>query len=64
MAGTGDGLPLLGALPGQEGVFALLAFNGYGLSFAFAAGRCLAEAIVHGHSEHPAAGLFAPRRFA
>jgi glycine/D-amino acid oxidase-like deaminating enzyme len=64
MAGTGDGLPLLGALPGQEGVFALLAFNGYGLSFAFAAGHCLAEAIVHGHSEHPAAALFAPRRFA
>ncbi|HLQ36245.1 MAG TPA: FAD-dependent oxidoreductase, partial [Planctomycetota bacterium] len=48
MAGTDDGLPLLGALPGQPGVFALLAFNGYGLSFAFAAGQCLAEMILDG----------------
>lgn len=63
MAGTPDGLPLLGALPGQPGVFALLAFNGYGLSFAFLAGRCLAEQVVAGRAEHAAAELFAPRRF-
>jgi glycine/D-amino acid oxidase-like deaminating enzyme len=62
MAGTPDGLPLLGSLPGQPGVFALLAFNGYGLSFAFLAGRCLAEQIVAGRAEHPGAELFAPRR--
>ncbi|MBK8101220.1 MAG: FAD-binding oxidoreductase [Planctomycetes bacterium] len=62
MAGTGDGLPLLGALPGQPGVFALLAFNGYGLSFAFQAGQCLAEMLVDGTARHPAAALFAPRR--
>jgi glycine/D-amino acid oxidase-like deaminating enzyme len=63
MAGTGDGLPLLGALPGRPGTFVHLAFNGYGLSFAFQGGAVLAEQILHGRSEHPAAGMFAPRRF-
>ncbi|MCB9877104.1 MAG: FAD-binding oxidoreductase [Planctomycetes bacterium] len=62
MAGTPDGLPLCGALPGQPGVFALLGFNGYGLSFAFLAARCLAEMIVDGQSAHPALPMFAPRR--
>ncbi|MFY9341856.1 MAG: FAD-binding oxidoreductase, partial [Planctomycetota bacterium] len=64
MAGTPDGLPLVGALPGAPGTFALLAFNGYGLSFAFLAGACLAEMIVDGQGSHPALPLFAPRRFA
>lgn len=63
MAGTQDGLPLVGALPGTPGAFALCAFNGYGLSFAFLAGRCLAEMIVDGKSDHPALPMFAPRRF-
>lgn len=63
MAGTPDGLPLVGELPGRSGTFALLAFNGYGLSFAFLAGRCLAEMIVDGASRHPSIALFAPRRF-
>ena len=64
MAGTADALPLLGALPGRPGVFALLGFNGYGLSFAFQAGRSLAEIIVEGKASHPVVALFAPRRFA
>jgi glycine/D-amino acid oxidase-like deaminating enzyme len=64
MAGTQDGLPLLGALPGHSGVFCNLGYNGYGLSFAWLAGQVLAEQIVHGRADHPAAGLFAPRRFA
>lgn len=63
MAGTPDGLPLVGALPGCPGAFALCAFNGYGLSFAFLAARCLAEAIVEGACPHPALPLFAPARF-
>jgi glycine/D-amino acid oxidase-like deaminating enzyme len=63
MAGTPDGLPLVGALPGRPGTFALLAFNGYGLSFAFLAGRCLAETIADGGDPHPAMPMFAPRRF-
>ncbi|MGA1606545.1 MAG: NAD(P)/FAD-dependent oxidoreductase [Planctomycetota bacterium] len=64
MAGTSDGLPLCGALPGQSGVFALLGFNGYGLSFACEAGRTIASLILDGRAEHPAATMLAPRRFA
>lgn len=63
MAGTPDGLPLLGGLPGQPGVFALQAFNGYGLSFAFHGARCLAQMIVDGQCDDDAVELFAPRRF-
>ncbi len=64
MAGTPDGLPLLGALPGRSDTFVQLAFNGYGLSFAYLGGAVLAEQIVHGRATHPAAPLFAPRRLA
>jgi glycine/D-amino acid oxidase-like deaminating enzyme len=65
MAGTGDGLPLVGALPiGDVGRFALCAFNGYGMSFAFRAGALVAELIAEGRSEDPAAPMFSPRRFA
>jgi glycine/D-amino acid oxidase-like deaminating enzyme len=63
MAGTNDGLPLVGEIPGQSGVFALLAFNGYGLSFAFKAGELIRDQIIHGSSGHPAASMFNPRRF-
>lgn len=63
MAGTSDGLPLVGAMPGTSGVFLLQAFNGYGLSFAYLGGKLVAEQVIHGRAEHPAASLFAPRRF-
>jgi len=63
MAGTQDGLPLAGALPGQPGAFALLGFNGYGLSFAHLGGKVLSQQILEGQAQHPAAPLFAPRRF-
>jgi glycine/D-amino acid oxidase-like deaminating enzyme len=63
MAGTADGLPLCGPLPGRSGTFALCGFNGYGLSFAFEAGRTLAEWIVEGRAQAAAAAMFAPRRF-
>ncbi|MBK8974450.1 MAG: FAD-binding oxidoreductase [Planctomycetes bacterium] len=62
MAGTADALPLCGALPGRTGAFALCGFNGYGLSFAFLAGRSLAELVVDGRATDSAAALFAPRR--
>jgi glycine/D-amino acid oxidase-like deaminating enzyme len=61
--GTADGLPLLGALPGRPGVFCNLGYNGYGLSFAFLAGLCLAEQILDGRAVHEGSELFAPRRF-
>ena len=63
MAGTDDGLPLVGALPGPPGRFAILAFNGYGMSFAHRTGSVLADLITDGRSDDPAAPLFAPRRF-
>lgn len=63
MAGSPDALPLCGAMPGQPGEFALLGFNGYGLSFAFLAGKCLSELIIDGESSHEALPMFAPRRF-
>lgn len=63
MAGTKDGLPLCGALPGQPGAFVLLGFNGYGLSFAFLGGDVLSQHILLGRASHEAAPLFAPRRF-
>lgn len=62
MCGTQDGLPLLGAIPGQGGSFCNLGYNGYGLSFAWLAGQVLSEQILEGRSTHPAAALFAPRR--
>jgi gamma-glutamylputrescine oxidase len=64
MAGTPDGLPLVGALPGSEGLFTCIAFNGYGLSFAYEAGRLVRDQVLQGRAEHPSAGLFLPRRFA
>lgn len=62
MAGSPDGLPLCGALPGQPGEFALLGFNGYGLSFAYLAGKSLGDLVVDGQSDHPALPMFSPRR--
>ena len=64
MAGTPDGLPLLGGIPGAPGMFTLSAFNGYGLSFAFRAAACLADILVDGRPRDAAAAMFAPRRFA
>lgn len=63
MAGTNDGLPLVGAIPGQPGVFVLAAFNGYGLSFAFKAGDAISEQIIDGRASDPAVSMFDPRRF-
>ena len=54
MAGTPDGLPLVGPLPQNPGQFALLAFNGYGLSFAYLAAKNLADAILDTGEQHAA----------
>ncbi len=63
IAGTNDGLPLVGEIPGQTGAFVLSAFNGYGLGFAFKGGQMIADQIVNGKSEEAAARMFSPRRF-
>jgi len=62
MAGTRDGLPLVGPVPGQPGAFTYGAFNGYGLSFAWLGGQLLAQHVLEGAARHPAADLFDPRR--
>ena len=63
MCGTPDGLPLVGGIPNRPGLFICGAFNGYGLSFAWNGGRLLADLVVDGRSQDPAAGMFSPRRF-
>lgn len=55
--------PLPDALPGQPCTFALLGFNGYGLSFAHLGGKVLSQQLLAGQADHEAAPLFAPRRF-
>ena len=63
MAGSPDALPLVGEVPGRPGEYACLAFNGYGMSFAFLAGKCIAEMIQSGRSSYEAASQFRPSRF-
>ena len=63
MAGSPDALPLVGEIPGRAGEYACLAFNGYGMSFAFLAGQCIAEMMQDGRSSYPASRLFRPSRF-
>ncbi|MEZ5990168.1 MAG: FAD-binding oxidoreductase [Planctomycetota bacterium] len=63
LAGTPDGLPLIGELPGRPGELACLGFNGYGMSFAYLAGRSIAEQVAEGRATHPSASLFRPDRF-
>jgi glycine/D-amino acid oxidase-like deaminating enzyme len=48
MDDTYDGRPLLGPLPGQEGVWVAAGFGGHGLPPALGAGRALAEALGAG----------------
>ena len=62
MAGTADGLPLLGEIPGHHGELLCLGFNGYGMSFAFLAGKCMCEMVMAGRAADPALKLFDPRR--
>lgn len=63
MAGTKDGLPLVGGIPGRAGEYGCVAFNGYGMSFAFLAGLSVAEMIRDGRASRTAASLFRPDRF-
>ncbi len=64
MAGTKDGLPLVGGLPGRPGEYACLAFNGYGMSFAYLAGATIVDMLEDGRSDRAAAAMFRPSRFA
>lgn len=48
MGFSADGLPMLGALPGREGVHLLAGFTGHGLGMAFECARGLAQLLVEG----------------
>ncbi len=63
MAGTRDGLPLIGPIPGQQGEFVCGAFNGYGMGFGFLAGKVCCELMLEGRSHKTGVAAFAPRRF-
>ncbi len=58
---TPDGLPLLGPLPGQKGIFVANGGGGKGMLLCAAAGRAIRDLIVDGGTSLPM-GAFAPRR--
>ncbi|MCB9780749.1 MAG: FAD-binding oxidoreductase [Alphaproteobacteria bacterium] len=57
-----DGLPLVGAAPGANGVLVGAGFTGHGFGFAWLAGHALAQVALEGR--HPFADELPPRRFA
>ncbi len=59
---TPDGLPVIGPLPGWQGMFAATGHAMLGLTFGPATGEALAELILTGRSELPLSG-FDPKRF-
>ena len=56
-----DGLPLIGAVPGQNSILTGAGFTGHGFGFAWLAGQSLANMIID--KEDVFAGLCTPRRF-
>lgn len=48
MGFTPDGLPLMGRLPGYEGVWFTIACHGHGMGFSLEAGRLAAEMVIDG----------------
>ena len=54
---TPDHNPLLGELPGLEGVWVAAGFSGHGFMIAPAVGRMLAEAIAEGRSRSGTRGV-------
>ncbi|HKT03826.1 MAG TPA: FAD-dependent oxidoreductase [Rugosimonospora sp.] len=54
MDGTADGRPLIGAVPGADGLWVIAGFGGHGLPPALGAGQALTETIASGR---PAAAL-------
>ena len=55
-----DGLPYIGAMPGQENVFLGTGYGGNGMIYGSLAGRIITDLITSGHSAY--AELFAPDR--
>ncbi len=61
---TPDHYPVLGALPGVEGLYAACGFSGSGFMLGPASGKRLAEMIVHGEARTADVSHMRPDRFA
>jgi len=59
---TQDLLPLVGPVPGREGVWVAAGYSGHGNVLGFACGELVADAI-RGDSSSPQLALFSPERF-
>ena len=53
MAYTGDGLPLVGAVPLKEGMYLAAGYTGHGFGYAFLAARWLVDLALDGYNEIP-----------
>ena len=60
---TPDGLPVLGKVPGVDGLYVATGFNGDGLKFGPVVGESMAELIVHGKARQVDLDPFLPSRF-
>jgi glycine/D-amino acid oxidase-like deaminating enzyme len=61
---TGDGLPLIGAVPGVAGAFVATGHSVWGILNAPATGEAMAELILDGETRHAGIERFAPGRLA
>ena len=61
---TPDHTPMLGALPGVEGLYTACGFSGSGFMLGPATGKCLAEIVVHGEARAADVSHMRPDRFA
>lgn len=50
---TPDDLPIIGAMPGIEGLYLCAGFSGHGFALGPAIGRLMAELILDGTASHP-----------
>jgi glycine/D-amino acid oxidase-like deaminating enzyme len=53
MSYSGDGLPVIGAVPGHKGIFLAAGYTGHGLAWAMLAARWLTHLAVDGDCEIP-----------
>jgi glycine/D-amino acid oxidase-like deaminating enzyme len=53
MGFTPDRLPVIGPVPGRDGLYIAGGYSGHGLAFAFLAGRMIAQLIAGGTTEYP-----------
>jgi gamma-glutamylputrescine oxidase len=59
---TQDMLPLVGPVPGREGLWVSAGYSGHGNVLGFACGELVADAIL-GDTSSPQLALFSPKRF-